>query len=83
MLAMTPAQRQHRRVKESLRLRGSSLSAIARQLDVSASTVTIVSQGHRRSHRIESAIAEALGLTPAEVWPDRYRQPEIAEDRMG
>jgi lambda repressor-like predicted transcriptional regulator len=72
---MMPAKRRHLRIKESLRLRGSSLSEIARDLNVSASTVTIVSQGHRRSERIERAIAQALGLSPSEVWPDRYPAP--------
>ncbi|WP_369827466.1 transcriptional regulator [Caulobacter sp. FWC2] len=73
-MRMTPAMRQHQRIKASLQLRGTSLSAIARQLEVRASTVTTVSQGLRRSERIESAIAGALGLAPRDLWPERYQQ---------
>lgn len=73
----------HSRIKSALRLRNRSLSDIARTLDVDPGTVSIVSRGFRRSRRIESAIAEALGQQPAELWPDRYaevgsRRREIA-----
>lgn len=79
-MRMTPAERQHQRIKASLRLRGTSLSAVARDLDVNAATVTIVSQGHRRSKRIEAAIARALGLAPHEIWPDRYGTGETCRE---
>lgn len=69
---MTPALRQHQRIKESLRLRGTSLSKIARELDVTPTTVTTVCQGFRRSRRIEGAIADALGIAAENLWPDRY-----------
>lgn len=55
-----------------LRMAGSSLSIIARDLGVKPTTVTSVSQGLRRSRRIESAIAAALGTQPEKLWPDRY-----------
>lgn len=70
---MTSADRQHERVKGALHLRGVSLADIARQLGVTPTTVTVVSKGHRRSRRIENAIAQALGLSPRTVWPERYR----------
>lgn len=63
---------QHELVKMRLRLAGSSLAQIARELRVTPTTVTIVSQGQRRSHRIEQAIATKLGTTAATLWPDRY-----------
>lgn len=69
---MRPALEQHERIKMRLRLAGSSLSAIARQLGVAATTVTSVSQGYRRSRRIEAAIADKLGVTTEALWPDRY-----------
>jgi len=57
-----------------LRLKGSSLAQIARELDVTPTTVTIVCQGFRRSRRIEAAIATRLGVAPERLWPDRYTQ---------
>ena len=63
---------QHELIKMRLRLVGSSLSAIARELDVRATTVTSVSQGYRRSRRIEQAIAIKLQERPEQLWPDRY-----------
>lgn len=71
---MRPALEQHERIKMQLRLAGSSLSRIARDLSVAATTVTSVSQGHRRSRRIEAAIAEKLGIMPQDLWLDRYPQ---------
>lgn len=62
----------HERIKMRLRLAGSSLSGIARELGVAATTVTSVSQGYRRSRRIEQAIADKLRETPEHLWPDRY-----------
>ncbi|WP_205750758.1 helix-turn-helix domain-containing protein [Brevundimonas sp. M20] len=49
-----------------------TLSDIARQLQVAPSSVTIVSQGLRRSRRIELALATAVGSTPEKLWPRRY-----------
>lgn len=66
----------HSDVKVRLRERGSSLTRIANQLGVLQSTVTVVSQGYRRSQRIETAIAGALGMTPEELFPERYSAQE-------
>lgn len=63
---------QHELIKMRLRLVGSSPSAIARELDVRATTVTSVSQVYRRSRRIEQAIAIKLQERPEQLWPDRY-----------
>jgi Ner family transcriptional regulator len=70
------AQEQHERIKMRLRLAGSSLACVARELGVAATTVTSVSQGARRSRRIEALIAAKLGLRPAQLWPDRYARLE-------
>lgn len=78
---MMIAERQHQRIKGALKLRGSSLSAVARSLDVAPTTVTIVSKGIRRSRRIEAAIASALGMTPDALWPDRYNDSNSVEVR--
>ena len=73
---MRPAREQHEWIKMRLRLAGSSLAAVARELGVAATTVTTVSQGARRSRRIEATIASKLGVGPAELWPERYSAPE-------
>lgn len=73
----------HERIKMRLRLVGSSLSEIARELGVRPTTVTSVSQGYRRSRRIEAAIASKLSCTAEHLWPDRYSASvaELPDDR--
>jgi Predicted transcriptional regulator len=63
---------QHERIKMRLRLAGTSLADVARELGVTSTTVTSVSQGLRRSRRIETLIAAKLQTTPQRLWPDRY-----------
>lgn len=70
---MRPAQRaKHEWIKCHLRLRGSSLAKVAQELGLSPATVTIVSQGMRKSHRIESTISQKLGVPAAQLWPEKY-----------
>lgn len=69
---MEPERELHERIKMRLRLAGSSLSCVARELGVKATTVTSVSSGQRRSRRIEAKIAEKLSTTADQLWPDRY-----------
>lgn len=64
--------KRHESIKSALRLKRLTLSDIARSLNVSPGTVSIVSRGFRRSRRIEGAIATALGFAPEDLWPDRY-----------
>lgn len=78
---MLHGRKQHERIKMRLRLAGSSLAAVARELGVSSSTVTIVCQGLRRSRRVEALIAAKLDTTPERLWPDRY--PRIATPAPG
>jgi lambda repressor-like predicted transcriptional regulator len=73
--AMTDAKANHERVKAALAVNGCTLAQVARELGVAASTVTIVSQGDRRSRRVETAIARAAGKEPAHLWPERYPMP--------
>ncbi|WP_353429377.1 helix-turn-helix domain-containing protein [Paracoccus denitrificans] len=47
---------------------------IARELGKTPASVSLVSQGLRRSQRIQRAIAEKLDTTPENIWPDRYEQ---------
>lgn len=57
-------------VKYQLRLRGSSLSQIARDLSVdrSAPARTV----SRNYPKMQNAIASALGMNPQQIWPERY-----------
>ena len=66
----------HQEILGRLHQAGFTISSLAAQLKVAPGTVTIVSQGHRKSHRIQSAIAEILGVTPQELFPERYEQGE-------
>lgn len=69
---MTRDDRNHQWIKIALKMRSTSLTAIAARLGVTPSTVCMVSRGAGRSRRIEAAIAEVIGYSPAELWPDRY-----------
>lgn len=68
---------EHERLKTELRRRGTSLSRVAAQIGVLPGSVTAVSQGIRRSKRIEEELASALGTTPEQLFPDRYKREEI------
>ncbi|MGB4487107.1 MAG: helix-turn-helix domain-containing protein [Pseudomonas veronii] len=61
----------HERIKMRLRLVGSSLAQVARELGVQPSTVAAVSRGKTRSRRIEAAIGAKLGIPPERLWPER------------
>ncbi|MBW8003053.1 MAG: transcriptional regulator [Planctomycetes bacterium] len=57
-------------IKYQLRIRGSSLSAVAREMGVSrhASNLALA----KSYPRMERAIASKLGLEPRLLWPERY-----------
>lgn len=60
-------------LKARLRMAGSSIAAIARELGVSVTAVSrTIRHRNCRSQRIERAVATALGVTPSQVWPSRY-----------
>ncbi len=64
----------HERLKAELRIRGTSLAQIGRDLGISGTSMSLGGLGKHRSKRIERAIAEALGTTPEELYPERYRE---------
>lgn len=66
----------HERLKAELRIRGTSLAQLARDLGVSDTSLSLVGKGYHRSARIERALAEALGTTPEALFPDRYQGGE-------
>ncbi|AVO56286.1 helix-turn-helix domain-containing protein [Ectopseudomonas mendocina] len=71
-----PAAPSHRWewIKFQLRLRGTSLADIARTLKVTGSAVK--NAKHLPYPRVERAIASALGLSPALIWPERWLSKE-------
>ncbi|WP_353014030.1 helix-turn-helix domain-containing protein [Ruegeria sp. SCP10] len=58
----SPAQRREY-IKYQLRLRGTTLAEISRELGVSTATMSQVCLGVRRSDRVLSAIADKLGVS--------------------
>ncbi|MDQ2069345.1 helix-turn-helix domain-containing protein [Natronospira bacteriovora] len=57
-------------IKYQLRLRGSSLAQVARDQGVSRDAATLALR--KPYPRMERAIADALGLRPEQLWPERY-----------
>lgn len=57
-------------IKAALRVRGSSLSAVARTIGVTRNAVHHVQ--HRPYPAVQTEIALVLGVSAAEIWPDRY-----------
>lgn len=60
-------------IKANLRVKGTSLAAIARELGASVAAVSQTVLG-ARSHRIEEAIAAKLEVSVEEAFPARYNQ---------
>lgn len=63
----------HERLKAELRIRGTSLARIARELGVSDAALSLVGKGYNRSRRIERALADAAGVSPEALFPERYQ----------
>lgn len=70
----TEMRAKHERIKAELRIRGTSLAKLGRDLSVTGAAMSMVCIGHNRSVRIEAAIACALETTPECLWPERYIQ---------
>lgn len=68
-------------MKAALRERGSSFSKIARELDVSPSSVTHAAKQTHVSRRIEQAIANRLGKQVSDIWPDKRKQHDLENQR--
>lgn len=65
-------EERHLQIKTALHARGLTFSEIAKDQGVAKATISIVSRGYRRSRRLERAIADALDVEPAQLWPERY-----------
>lgn len=63
-------------VKYLLRLQGLTLADIAKDLNVTGATVSIVVKGERRSRRIAEHVASVLDSSVDELWPGTYASGE-------
>lgn len=70
----------HEFLKAKLRRAGTNFSAVARELGITPASVSLVSQGLRRSRPVQQALAEKLGTTPEQIWPERYKQEGFMKD---
>ena len=59
-------------IKAGLRKAGFTLSAIARELGVTTTTISKIVKGSCTSRRIEEAIAAKLDLPVEVVFPEKY-----------
>lgn len=66
----------HEHIKAELRIKGTSLAQLSRELGLSGASLSSVSLGKHRSKRVEAAIANALGETAPETFPARYKSQE-------
>jgi Ner family transcriptional regulator len=57
-----------------LRKRGTTLAAVSRKEGLASSTLANALK--KRWPKGEKLIAQALGVSPAEIWPSRYRKSE-------
>ncbi|WP_423732593.1 helix-turn-helix domain-containing protein [Hafnia paralvei] len=59
----------------ALKKHGTSLSAVSRNSGLASSTLG--NTLYRHWPKGERLIADALGVTPEQIWPSRYRKPEF------
>lgn len=59
-------------IKQKLREIGITMTGIARELNVTPTSVYDVIRGRGVSHRIHSHIGKEIGLSISLIWPDLY-----------
>lgn len=62
----------HEFLKARLRISGTSLAQVARDLGISHTSVSSVTLGTSSSKAVEAYIAEKLQQQPRDIWPERY-----------
>ena len=65
-------------IKFQLRIRGSSLSQLARDLGVTRQAVRNALPS--RYPRMERVLAAEIGLDPQTIWPERYRKGDTSQN---
>lgn len=68
-------------IKAALRKQGWTLASIAKELEIGPSAVSHALT-RQRSRRIERVVASKLGLSPHEIWPQRYKQRGVTHDSI-
>lgn len=71
-------------LKFQLALHGSSFSAVGRATGFTSQAVGKVAQRYN-NRRVEATIGKIIGMDPAAIWPERYREeyqttPSTARD---
>ncbi len=75
--APIPSGENHREaIKYALRLQGLTLADVAKDLNISGATVSIVIKGERRSRRVAEYVATVLDSTVDELFPGIYTERE-------
>lgn len=64
-------------IKAAIRMRGTTPAAIADDLQVSRSMVTLVIGGRAQSARIKAHIAKVTGLAVSVMWPPKVDAPKL------
>jgi lambda repressor-like predicted transcriptional regulator len=64
-------------IKAAIRKSGANCAQIARDLNVSKTSVTRVIQDRSKSTRVAQRICELSGLDPQKAWPGRYPDLKI------
>ncbi|CUI99544.1 MULTISPECIES: helix-turn-helix domain-containing protein [Achromobacter] len=68
-------------IKASIRMKGTTPTALAAKLKVAPTTVFEVISGRTRSARIERAIADLVGQPVSVLWPS-HSQPKGVNRRL-
>jgi len=61
-------------IKARMRMRGVSVSDIARTEGVSPSAVHRVIHGERSSYRLANAVSGVIGTPVERIWPNKYKE---------
>jgi len=59
-------------IKMAMLRHGVKKNDIAKQCKVSSVSLSYLVAGKMVSHRLQSALAEAIKMTPDQIWPSRY-----------
>lgn len=80
-MAQKPKSWHPEKIKAELRIRFGSLRAFAQAIEVAPSNVSEAIKSPRSSTPIELKIADALGVSPYEIWPTRWTRDGKKIDR--
>lgn len=67
----------------AIQMKGFTLSQIAEQEGVDRSTVSLVVDGKRTSHKVAYAIAAITGIPTERMWPGKYKTPPAYKEVRG